>query len=97
MSRTRKRAKRREYDDTNFVPPVEPLFLKKRKPLYEAGDLVLGLAPDYELGDVAPRVGLVIEADIEGHATTPPQHRVMWEDGHFEVNSEDDLAAVAHS
>ena len=96
MSRTRKSVKRREYDDTNFIPPVDPLFLKPYKSLFEAGDLVLGLEPDYELGDVVPHVGLVIEADVDD-ATAPSQHRVMWSNGRIEVNSEDDLAGVAHS
>ncbi len=102
MSRTRRRAKREEYDDERFVPPHDPLFLKGVAPQYEDGDLVLGL--DYmggKLPDPIPRVGLVIDAncqcDVYGEDVLPRVHRVMWADGEIEVQSDDDLAPVAHS
>ena len=97
MSRTRKREKR-EFDDARFVPPVDPLFSQPReaRTVFCEGDLVLGLKPDHEYEDMIPRVGLVIEADIDTRVT-PSYHMVLWEDGAIEANVEDDLAPVAHS
>jgi hypothetical protein len=96
-----KNARRVEYDDAKFVPPHDPLFSKGIVSVYKTGDLVLGLLPDLEHQDVVPRVGLVIDAncqcDVYGDDVTPGHHRVMWSCGEVEVNSEDDLAPVAHS
>ena len=99
MSKTRRKRKRELYDD-RFVPPHDPLFNKGIPSVYETGDLVLGLVPDLENEDLIPRVGLVIDAncqcDVYGKDVTPRHHRVMWSEGDIEVNSEDDLAPVAH-
>lgn len=96
MKNIRKRTKRKDYDDANFVPPHEPLFNKVWQGTLTDGDLVLGIEHDYHSEDVVPRVGLIIQANYSTNLS-PPQHRVMWSDGTIENNSEDDLAPVAHS
>ncbi len=98
MSNTRRRkTTKRSYDDVNFVPPLEPLFIKAWQGTLADGDLVLGVENDYHSEDVMPRVGLIIQANCSVGQIEPPQHRVMWADGSIEYNSEDDLAPVAHS
>ena len=96
MSRTRKRAKR-EFDDIRFVPPVDPLFSRHQlTTIFCEGDLVLGLKPDHDHQDMVPRVGLVIEANIDPRVV-PSYHKVLWANGEIETNIEDDLAPVART
>ena len=95
MSRTRKNQER-EFDDTNYVPPINPLFSDRENfSSYVDGDLVLGLIPDYENEDMLPRVGLVIKADVDS-AVNPSYHTVLWSDGEIETIVEDELAPIAH-
>ena len=96
MSRTRKRKKTDEYDDSRFVPPHNPLFNTRWQGTLADGELVLGIENLYHSDDVMPRVGLIIQANTQAQLE-PPHHRVMWSDGSIEYNSEDDLAPVAHS
>jgi hypothetical protein len=98
MSKTRRRVKRDDCD-VRFVPPLDPLFRSGVGTLYSDGDLVLG--NPLWLEDPRPRVGLVInincQCDVYGGDVIPKHHRVMWSDGSFEVNSEDDLTPVSCS